>query len=106
MYLTNLTADGGTKCCLFSASLPKNLWHSLFTVSFFYSSFFEQFWPLGCAGCRVRGQFGRQSFGQQFFIGPRQVKAHDEPYVGRTSKKYGILHSSMAKMQEKKQLPK
>ena len=44
---------------------------------FFWSSFFWQLWPVGCAGCTVFGCLWQTSlcwnFGQQFFRGPRYV---------------------------------
>ncbi len=44
---------------------------------FFWSLFFWQHWPVGCAGCTDLGCFWQTSlctnFGQQFFRGPRYV---------------------------------
>jgi hypothetical protein len=62
------------------------------TVSFFKVHFLGSFGHLAVLavwfGARLAGEF---------FIGPRQVKARDEPYVGRTSKKHMVATNRYSK---------
>ncbi len=64
-----------------------------FIIMIIYCKFFLKFVFLGSFGhlAVLAVGFGAslagEVFGSNFLSGPRQVKAHDEPYVGRTSKK-------------------